>query len=127
MKFVFCRQTVFNILFFVFGVGCVLLSWKLGKYIREKDYIIYSEKLGEKKHEVWEIAIRKEAFPECFDTEMALRVYDGLEKGEKEKNKLLRELQFKIIQERKKMEKRKDMALKRDRLRLIQILIEPNH
>lgn len=58
---------------------------------------------------------------------MALRVYDGLEKDEEEKRKLLEELEFKIKQEREKLKKRKEVAFKRDKLRLIQVLIEPNH
>lgn len=43
------------------------------------------------------------------------------------KRKLLAELEFKIKQEREKLEKRKEVAFKRDKLRLIQVLIEPNH
>ncbi len=58
---------------------------------------------------------------------MSLRVYDGLEKDEEEKRKLLEELEFKIKQEREKLKKRKEVAFKRDKLRLIQVLIEPNH
>lgn len=71
--------------------------------------------------------MREGTFPDCFDTRMALRVYDGLEKDEEEKRKLLEELEFKIKQEREKLEKRKEVAFKRDKLRLIQVLIEPNH
>lgn len=43
------------------------------------------------------------------------------------RKKLLEELEFKIKQEREKLEKRKEVAFKRDKLRLIQVLIEPNH
>ena len=106
---------------------CLFCIWKLGKYIRGKDCIVYSEELKGSRHENWEIAMRKGTFPDCFDTRMALRVYDGLEKDEEEKRKLLAELEFKIKQEREKLEKRKEVAIKRDKLRLIQVLIEPNH
>lgn len=127
MRFLFHRRITFSILFLFFWIGCLFCMWKLGKYIREKDCIVYSEELKGSRHENWEIAMREGTFPDCFDTRMALRAYDGLEKDEEEKRKLLEELEFKIKQEREKLEKRKEVAFKRDKLRLIQVLIEPNH
>ena len=121
----FCKKNFFPILVLFISVGCCFLSWKFGKYQREKDYIIYTKETLGGKNVFWEVAMRKDAFPECFETDMVLRVWDAFENPEEDREQLLDELCIKIEREKNRLENRKKVASKQDRLKLIQILVDP--